>query len=107
MLHRSLPHNRCFPRIGELLRYLREGHARVSLALVTRKPVYFFVNIVIIAIVKIYLRFRDWDRVELCRVLRTRVLSSCVECVARVRAGPRARADADADDATAAPSSRA
>ena len=38
MLHRSLPHNRCFPRIGELLRYLREGHARVSLALVTRSP---------------------------------------------------------------------
>ena len=66
---------------------------------------YFFVNIVIIAIVKIYLRFRDWDRVELCRVLRMRVLSSCLECVAKVRSGPRARTDADAD-ATAAPLSR-
>ena len=66
---------------------------------------YFFLNIVIIAIVKIYLRFRDWDRVELCRVLRIRVLSSCVECVAKVRSGPRARTDADAD-ATAAPPSR-
>ena len=38
VIHRSLPHNRCFPRIGELLRYLREKHARVSLALVTRSP---------------------------------------------------------------------
>ena len=66
---------------------------------------YFFVNIVIIAIVKIYLRFRDWDRVELCRVLRMRVVSSCDECVAKVRSGPRARTDADAD-ATAAPLSR-
>ena len=67
---------------------------------------YFFVNIVIIAIVKIYLRFRDWDRVELCRVLWMRVVSSCLECVAKVRSGPRARTDADADDATAAPPSR-
>ena len=42
---------------------------------------YFFVFIVLVVIVKTYLWFRDWDRVEFCRVLRTRVLSSCVEWV--------------------------
>ena len=67
---------------------------------------YLLVVIVIIAIVKIYLCFRNWDRVEFCRVLRRRVLSSCVECVDNSRReseGRASRADqSDPDDAYSA-----